>query len=60
MKTKYFGLRLSEDEKMALDKEASRNGLTLAAYIRHLSKLKVDLKMTIKELRGNDKNKEGK
>ena len=51
METKIIGIRLKDSEKKALQAEAKRNGLSLADYIRYLSRLKVDLKMTIKNLR---------
>jgi len=51
MGTTILGIRLKEEDKVTLKKEAKRNGLSLSEYIRTLARLKVDLKMTIKNLR---------
>ena len=52
MATKVLGIRLREEDKKNLEREAAKNGLTVADYIRHLARLKVSLKTTIRELRG--------
>ena len=57
METKVLGLRMKEKDKKNLEREAKKNGLTIAEYIRHLARLKVDLKMTITELRRINGNK---
>lgn len=51
MATKVLGIRLKEEDKKNLEREALKNGLTVADYIRHLARLKVSLKTTIRELR---------
>lgn len=51
MRTKVLGLRMKEEDKENLEREAKKNGLTVADYIRHLARLKVSLKTTIKESR---------
>jgi len=51
MGTKILGLRMKEEDKKNLEREAKRNGLSVADYIRHLARLKVSLKTTIRELR---------
>ena len=53
MATKVLGIRLKEEDKKNLEREALKNGLTVSDYIRHLARLKVSLKTTIRELRGN-------
>lgn len=50
MATKVYGIRLNDEDKKTLEEEASRNHLTVAEYVRHLARLKVDLKMTIKRI----------
>jgi len=50
-KTRVFGIRMTDEERRNLEREAKKNGMTLSAYIRHLSTLRADIKMTIKELR---------
>jgi len=52
MSTKVMGIRLKDEDKANLEREAKKNGMTVSDYIRHLARLKVSLKMTIKELRG--------
>jgi hypothetical protein len=42
---------MKEEDKANLEREAKKNGLTVADYIRHLARLQVSLKTTIKELR---------
>jgi hypothetical protein len=49
METKILGIRLKDKDKKNLEREAKRNGMTVADYIRHLARLKVSLKTTIKE-----------
>jgi hypothetical protein len=51
MKKKMVNFRMTEEDKRNLQREAKRNGLNISEYVRHLSQLKVDLKMTIRELR---------
>jgi hypothetical protein len=48
METKILGIRLKDKDKKNLEREAKRNGMTVADYIRHLARLKVSLKTTIK------------
>ncbi len=53
MRTKVYGIRLSEIEEKLLKTEAKRNNLSLAGYIRQLARLKVDLKATVRGLQKN-------
>jgi uncharacterized protein (DUF1778 family) len=51
MATTVLGVRLKEEDKKILQREAKRNGMTLSDYIRNLARLRVDLKMTINNLK---------
>ena len=51
METKTIGIRLKDEDKKNLERQAARNGLTVAQYIRMLAKLNVSLKTVIKEMR---------
>ncbi len=58
MRTKILGIRLSGEEEWMLKKEAKRNNLSLADYIRQLARLKVDLKAEVLNLERTAKMKE--
>jgi len=42
MKTKVYGIRLTDEERKRLEKRAKKLGLTLAAYIRYVGKLEIE------------------
>jgi hypothetical protein len=52
METKVLGIRLKDEDKANLEREAKKNGMSVSEYVRQLARLKVSLKMTIKNLRG--------
>lgn len=47
MKSKVYGIRLTEEQRKKLEKKAKKFGMTTAAYIKFISEEKI--KVTISE-----------
>ena len=51
MATKVLGIRMTEEDKKNLEREALKKGMSVADYNRHLARLRVSLKTTIRKMR---------
>lgn len=49
MKTKVYGIRLTDREKSELERAASELGMTLAAYIKFMRHVKVEPKGRVRK-----------